>query len=60
MLYGPLLRAVKHKMLLHLVRQWLKKNMNYKLYSQTEPHIAPLRANYVVSIVKIFDKMTAS
>ena len=46
--------VVQHNVILHMVWQWLRKNMNQRLYSQKTPHISPSRASYGVSFVRIW------
>ena len=41
--------AVQFNMILHMVRQWLRKNTNQRLFSQKTHQSSPVRASYGVS-----------
>ena len=40
---------LQHNMILHMIQQWLRQNMDQRLYSQETPHSSPSRASYGVS-----------
>ena len=48
--------AVQFNMILHMVRQWLRKNTNQRLFSQKTHQSSPVRASYGVSL-RIWNKI---